>query len=360
MSRKLITFFFGVSSALFTFAQDDDGTKQKVFLTVSGSADLYYKYDFAKTRDNSLSSFTQSHNNFSLGMASVKLEHKGEKIGMVADLGFGQRIKDFSYTDKGITQAIKQLYINYYPIPQLKLTAGTWATHVGYEVLEPQLNRNYSMSYMFTNGPFSHTGVKAEYTAGKQSFMAGMANPTDYRIVPQGLINKKSFIAQYSFIPSDIFKLYLNYADGRSPMDSSKSNQIDLVIIGKISESLSVSYNGTYTSVRLWDGNADKYQPAKPWWGCAFYFNYDPQPWFGITLRSELFSDHNHLKSLNAAAEGDNIWANTLSANFKKGGFTFIPEIRHDHVNKKGLFHDADGKAVAKDINILFAAMYSF
>jgi hypothetical protein len=106
-------------------------------------------------------------------MASVKFEHKGNKVGAVLDLGFGPRAKEFAYTDEGITQAIKQLYITYSPADWLKFTAGTWGTHVGYELLDPQLNRNYSMSYMFTNGPFSHTGLKADITKGKHGFMIG-------------------------------------------------------------------------------------------------------------------------------------------------------------------------------------------
>jgi hypothetical protein len=135
--------------------------KKEPALIITGSADAYYKYDFANTKANSFTSFTQIHNAFSLGMASVKFEHKGDKVSAVADLGFGPRAKDFSYTDDGITQAIKQLYVSYSPKDWLKFTLGTWATHVGYELLDPQLNRNYSMSYMFTNGPFSHTGLKA-------------------------------------------------------------------------------------------------------------------------------------------------------------------------------------------------------
>src|SRR5436190_24154831 len=139
----------------------EEQQKTPPILSITGSADFYYKYDFAKTKANGFTSFTNSYNSFALGMASIKFEHKGDKIGAVLDLGFGQRAKEFSYTDEGIAQAIKQLYISYSPLDWLKLTAGTWATHVGYELLDPQLNRNYSMSYMFTNGPFSHTGLKA-------------------------------------------------------------------------------------------------------------------------------------------------------------------------------------------------------
>lgn len=129
----------------FAIAQTNSVEVEKK-LEITGSADVYYKYDFAKIRQNSLTSFTQTQNQFSLGMASVKFDYSFGKTKMVADLGFGQRAKEFTYTDEGIIQAVKQLYISYSVTDELKLTAGSWATHVGYELLDPQYNRNYSMS----------------------------------------------------------------------------------------------------------------------------------------------------------------------------------------------------------------------
>ncbi|HEY4209758.1 MAG TPA: outer membrane beta-barrel protein, partial [Puia sp.] len=183
-------------------------------LSITGSADFYYRYNFNK-QVNDYTSFTASHNNFKLGMASVKLEHKTAKMDMVADLGFGPRAQEFAYNDNGIVQAIKQLYISYSPTAWVKFTGGTWATHIGYEVLDAYANRNYSMSYMFTNGPFSHTGIKADLTFGKSGFMIGVSNPTDWRSVPEAYVNKKNLIAQYSYAPNDNIKLYLNYVGGR-------------------------------------------------------------------------------------------------------------------------------------------------
>lgn len=324
-------------------------------LTISGSMDAYYKNDFAQTKSNSFTSFSQSHNSFSLGMASVKLEHKGGKVGAVADLGFGPRAKDFSYNDNGITQAIKQLYISYSPADWLKFTLGTWGTHVGYELLDPQLNRNYSMSYMFTNGPFSHTGLKAEISKGKHGVMLGLSNATDYRIPPDGKINKKFLIAQYTFTPSDKIKFYLNYVNGQNP-DTSKVNQFDAVITAKISDKFNIGYNGTINSTRFWDGK--KNMESKSWWGNALYLNFDPQPWFGLTLRSEYFSDKNNLK-ITVNPNGCNIFATTLSANFKSGGFTFIPEFRLDNSNKETFINKSGGGNKAAG-NFLFAAIYSF
>ena len=91
------------------------------------------------------------------GMASVKFEHKGDKVGFVADLGFGTRAQEFAYNDEGITQAIKQLYISYSPAEWIKFTAGTWATHVGYELVDPQLNGTTACP---TCSPMDHSHIQ--------------------------------------------------------------------------------------------------------------------------------------------------------------------------------------------------------
>jgi hypothetical protein len=141
MLRKFIVAVTAIMLGLFSNAQiasavtdtvaapGEEPEEAKPALTITGSADAYYKYEFAKTNANSFTSFTGRHNNFSLGMASVKFEHKGSKVGAVLDLGFGPRAKEFAYADDGITQAIKQFYVSYSPADWIKFTAGSWATH---------------------------------------------------------------------------------------------------------------------------------------------------------------------------------------------------------------------------------------
>lgn len=289
-------------------------------------------------------------------MASVKLEHKTGKVDMVADLGFGRRAQEFSYNDDGILQAVKQVYVSYAPNNIIKFTAGSWATHVGYELVDPQLNRNYSMSYMFTNGPFFHTGVKADLTLGKSGVMVGVANPTDFKYVPDGVINKKFFLAQYSYTGSDFLKLYLNYVGGQG-VDTSKSNQVDVVITSKISDKFSLGYNGTVSSVQKWNG--EKNLGGKSWWGSAIYINVDPTSKFGLTLRSEYFSDKNELKIYTGTMTGTKVLANTLSANFKVDNLTIIPEFRIDHSSEQ-IFTKSDATPTKTAANVLLAAVYSF
>lgn len=345
------------SSIIDTMSTAAESEKKDPVLTITGSADVYYKYDLARTKANSFTSFTQTHNSFALGMASVKFAHKSDKIELVADLGFGQRAKEFSYADEGITQVIKQAYVSYSPAEWIKLTAGSWATHVGYELLDPQLNRNYSMSYLFTNGPFSHTGIKAEVSKGKHGFMVGVSNATDFRTPPDGYLDKKFLIAQYSVAPYENIKLYVNYVGGQNP-DTSRINQVDAVVTAGISDVFSVGVNGTYASVRSWDGvkNLD----GEAWWGAAVYLIADPKSWLGISLRSEYFNDENQFRTFGYAAEGGSIFSNTLSVNLKKGSFTLIPEIRHDRSDKAVLFVDEDGMATKSFTSFLLAAIYSF
>ena len=361
----LITIFYSSSAAqqasvdtdsqtYFSSASNKDEKEEpKPALIITGSADVYYKYDFSKQSTNNKTSFTNAQNAFSIGMASVKFEHSTPKVSVVADLGFGTRATEFAYNDLGILAAIKQAYVSYTPVEGLKFTAGSWATHVGYELVDPQLNRNYSMSYMFTNGPFTHTGIKAEYTKGKSGFMLGLSNPTDFRVLPSGQINKKFVIAQYSLAASDNVKLYANYVGGKG-LDTAIINQFDIVGTATINKKSSVGLNATLNRSQAWDGNEKKSLEAQNWWGVAGYFNYDPKENFGLTLRSEFFNDEKGVKGL-----GTTIFANTLSANYKVDGFILIPEIRYESAALP-IYSNTSGTAASSAVSFTLAAIYKF
>lgn len=354
MLQKFIVSVIAMSLINSAFTQDSVKTSS---LTISGSTDIYYKHDFGKSKANNLTSFTASHNSFELGMASVKLDYKASKVQMVADIGVGKRAQEFSYNDEGILASIKQLYISYAPASNLKLTAGSWGTHIGYELVDPNLNRNYSMSYMFTNGPFFHTGVKAEVSFGSSGFMVGVANPTDFKYVPDGQMNSKFLLAQYSFTPSDRFKAYVNYVGGKN-VDTTTSDQFDLVLTSKLSDKFSLGYNGTVNRTSVYLG--DKiFAATKSWWGSALYVNFDPSSKFGLTLREEYFNDDNQLKVYSSQLMGGSVMATTLSANIRTSNLIFIPEVRLDKASE-AIFVNADGGARKWAANILVAAIYQF
>jgi hypothetical protein len=345
------------SVALGSYAEAQDSTKKSA-LNITGSVDAYYRYNFHNAKDsgylNNYTSFTNSHNSFELGMASVKAEYTQGKVTGVVDLGFGRRADEFSYTEKGtgLATAIKQAYISVAATDKLKFSIGKWATHVGYELVDAYLNRNYSMSYMFSYGPFSHTGIKAEYTAGNFGFMLGVANPTDYVSASFG---KKMVLAQVSAASSSgNVKAFLNYQGGKDIAENNV-NQVDLTVTGTLSDKFSIGYNGTMQSFKA-NGKSD----GDSWWGSAVYLNVDPTKVFGVTLRGEYFDDTKAVSGLSAATGiGTSVLAATLSGNIRIDNLTIIPEFRLDN-SKEAIFAKNPNEGVKSTGTFILAATWHF
>jgi hypothetical protein len=246
----------------------------------------------------------------------------------------GKRAQEFSYNDKGLATAFKQAFVSYAISPKVKLSVGKWATHVGYELLDAYANRNYSMSYGFSYGPFFHTGIKADISlGGKTAMMIGFAQPTDF---VSSSSPDKVIIAQFSSASAnDQLKGYLNFqgANGKS--------QFDLVLNGVVSPTFAINYDGTIAT------NA-----GKSWSSNALYVNYDPIAKVGFTLRSEYFNDVNSVVGV-----GTSIFQNTLSANVHFNKLTIIPEIRFDNAQDK-VFFNKNNNLNPYAGNFILAAVY--
>lgn len=313
--------FWGLAVILTsTVANAQDSTKTGK-LSVTGSVDAYYRYNFNNAKDsgrtNNYTSFTNSQSSFELGMASLKADYTIGKVEGVVDLGFGRRAEEFSYNDAGTLAAIKQAYVSYALSDHIKFTMGKWMTHVGFEVCDAYLNRNYSMDYMFSYGPFFHAGLKADITVNKNfAFMLGVANPTD---MVTASFAKKHFLGQLHVASTNArVNGYLNYMGGKD-LSGAGINQVDVIITGTLSGQFSIGYNGTVKMVKPSGGGNDS------WWGSALYLNYDPTSLFGLTARGEYFDDKKGI-----AGFGTNIYDLTLSGNIHMDNLTIIPEFRLD------------------------------
>ena len=144
--------------------------------SVSGTVDSYYR-----SSEYAPGTSFANLNGFSLGMANIVLSYEGEKHGFVADLVYGPRGADAVFNSAGSSNIVNQLYVYYNVSDSFTLTLGNFNTFLGYEVISPVGNFNYSTSYMFSNGPFSHTGLKADISLSDDvSLMLGVLNQTDY------------------------------------------------------------------------------------------------------------------------------------------------------------------------------------
>jgi hypothetical protein len=322
-----------------SFAQKDSTKKNPTI--ISAYVDCYYRglLKNGGGSNNNFTSFTNTHNSFNLGMASIKVDQTLQKFTASLDLGIGKRADEFSYNDKNILKNIKQATLSYSVNDDLKLTAGKFSTHIGYELLDATSNRNYSMSYGFSYGPFFHTGLKADIALGKKTaLMVGIVDPTDYTG-----FNKKSkyIIAQISAASKhDKVKGYLNFLNG------DLTTQYNLVVVTSLTNKMSAAIDASINQQKFSAGNSS-------WTSKAFYINYDITETLGLTVREDFFSD----RTINPIGVGS-VNATTLTGKININKLTIIPEIRIDR-GITPLFSTKTGTATSAS-NFIVAAIYAF
>ena len=351
--KKILVFIISLIAFQVAVAQTDSTKPAPTSPapTITGSVDAYFRYNFNDPKGgftNNYTSFTNSQNSFELGMASIRADHSFGKASATIDLGFGRRAEEFSYGNPEHPSlfAVKQAYVSYAASDKLKFTIGKWATHIGYELTDAYLNRNYSMDYMFSYGPFSHTGLKADIGLGKKSaLMLGVANTTDH---VSDTVSRKYAIAQFSTgTMDDKVKAYVNYQGTYGGAYS--LTQFDLVVTAAVTGKFSLGYNGTIQMVK------PQRVSSSSWWGSAVYITADPTTAFGITLRAEYFDN----KKAVVSAPATSIFDVTLSPNFRVGNLTIIPELRLD-AGKDEIFEKSDGAGTKTTVTGILAATYHF
>jgi hypothetical protein len=322
-------------TAVIAFAQDTP-------LQISGSADVYYKYDFAKTA-NIPTSFATDQNSVSLGMLDIAVKKTTGKTSFVGEISFGPRGQFQSIPNGDGTDLnsfhIQNLYATYAATDKLSFTAGYMGTFIGYEVISPLANFHYSTSYLFTNGPFQNAGVKLNYViSDKIGIMVGAFNDAwnSYKANPIKGLN--AFGAQLSFAPVEGVSAYLNFMDG-----SVSGTIVDLTASFQLSEKFKLGLNAADFSN---DGDVG-------YTGVALYPGYEVSDKFGLGLRGEYFK-------FKQGSGDTSLTALTLSANLKSGGLTFIPELRLDNNADKVLFVDAALAQATLASQFSLAVVYGF
>ena len=343
---KKVTLILALMLTSVTFAQETE-TKSTP-LEISGSADGYYKYDFAKA-ENIMTSFATDHSSFSLGMIDIALKKTTGKFSFVGEVSFGPRGAGQSIPDvNGQSFHIQNLYATYAASDKLSLTAGYMGTFIGYEVISPLGNYNYSTSYLFTNGPFQNAGIKANYAvSSKVGLMVGLFNDqwNAYQANPSFGLNAVG--AQLSLTPVEGLTAYINYLDG-----SESGTIVDLTAAYQVSEKFKLGLNVADFS----DADEDS---DGGFTGFALYPSYAVNKNFSLGLRAENFKAKKDSGSYSGVSGDESVTAFTLSANLKSGSLTLIPEIRLDSASQQKFFQ-SNGAVTKSASQFAVAMVYGF
>ncbi|WP_246143078.1 porin [Tenacibaculum adriaticum] len=316
---------------------------QEKKFSLSGSIDAYHKTNINAPYETAPGSSFANLPGFALGMANVIVSYEGKKAGFVADLVFGPRGTDAifaspMYSDTG--NIVNQLYAYLNISESVKLTLGNFNTFLGYEVISPIGNFNYSTSYLFSYGPFSHTGLKADFTLSDDwSLMLAVMNPTDAtELNPNG---KYAMGAQIGY--SDQFLNFL-YDNG--------GFEIDYTGGFDITKNFFLGINAAYF-------NNDDLNIG--FGGLALYPQYSINEDFILGLRAEYFKQDTSVDfdPIGTGISESSVFVATLSGNYIVGDLTIIPELRLDS-SSDDFFLDNDATPQSSLASFLVAAVYKF
>ena len=345
--KSIITFLVLAITTTSLFAQEE--AKKKKF-TVEGSVDTYFRQNISGPNGEDAiapnTSFANS-NGFAIGMANVigSFESENGKVGAVADLVFGPRGEEAVFLSGPSSNIVNQLYVYWNVSEKVKLTLGNFNTFLGYEVISPTLNFNYSTSYMFSYGPFSHTGIKADFTLSEDwSAMLGVLNQTD--ATEFNFDNDYTLGAQLGYKTT-----YLNFLYGKQGGSTESTFQVDLTTGHDLSDDFYLGLNATYNDT---DGAS--------FYGVALYPQYKTSESFTLGLRGEYFAEAEGGAGAIGGydEEGDaSVLALTLTGSYTVGDLTIKPEFRLDSASED-TFLDTDLEPNSSLSSFLIAGIYKF
>lgn len=333
-----------------TFAQDDESEDAKKF-SLSGSIDAYYRANL-----NANNSFDEAEGapyaapgssfanlpGFALGMANLVASYEGEKAGFVADLVFGPRGTDAIFASpiySATGNIVNQLYAYWNVSDAVTLTVGNFNTFLGYEVISPVANFNYSTSYLFSYGPFSHTGIKADFALSDDfSLMLAFMNQTD--VTELNITGKYAYGAQLGYSGQ-----YLNLLIDNGSYEVDYTGGFDL------SDDFFLGINAAY-----FDGADDT-----GFAGAALYPQLKTSETFTLGLRGEYFVETGAFGAIGTSVEDSSVFAVTLTGSANIGNLMIKPELRLDNASDdSALFLDSDLNPQKSLSSFVLAAVYSF
>ena len=319
-------------------AAETEAKEQK--FSFEGSVDAYYQTNLSSSDravfgsdGDAFQSFGTSfadETGFALGMANIIASYEMGKVGAVADVVFGPR-GDSAVGDYNLNQ----LYAYWNVSEKTKLTVGRFNTFLGYEVISPTGNFNYSTSYLFSSGPFSHVGLKADFALSEDfSLMLAFMNPTD---VNNNVSGSYALGAQLGYAGQ-----FLNfYYDDEEVLGF----EIDYTGGFDVSDSFYLGINAAYA-----DNDGEGFM------GAALYPQFATSDSFSIGLRGEYFD---WMSDADASTDALDVFAVTLTGSYTIDNLTIKPELRLDS-NSEEVYLDNDYEATKSLNTFLVAAIYKF
>lgn len=194
---------------------------------------------------------------------------------------------------------IRQAFMRYSVDSNLSIDAGKFATHVGYEIMPGVDGKNAhgTPAYGYTFNPYTHTGVRVNYTVNDEVSLIGMVvlGADNFQDTNRSV----SFGGQVNWHPTSDFSLIFNVLDGpeRAYNDRDRRRYYDIVANYKVIPEVNLglhAFTSTEEGLAALNGTA---------WvnGFSLYVQAQLSEQFWLNLRQEFYNDPFGIRSGNPA-----------------------------------------------------------
>jgi hypothetical protein len=281
---------------------------------------------------NQYRSFDVFANTMSLDVAELTVRRDAQgpgDLGMRIDIATGQTIPRFAAANGSSAGPfdLQQAYLSYNVAVGngLKLDLGKFVTPAGIEVIEGYDGYNdlYSHSFLFTFGPFTHTGFKLSYP------FSPMVTAAFYGLNGWDVLidNNREFSlgGQLSITPpGDVLSLQLLYLGGAELPDPDPPWRHFLDIVAQIKASKTVGLGVHFDFAKEGDTS---------WYGAAGYATIFPGAAQQLAFRAEVFADPDGAKT--GVMGGQTLFEATATGTLRFSPHNVLRlELRLDHSSK--------------------------
>lgn len=310
-------------------------------LKLEGLAEGYYSYRFQGSpadKTNELRAFDTYNNTFTPSFGKLALSLGPQPAGFRLDLAFGP-VADLGSPDIGspgaeIFKHLLQAYATVKLFDRLTVDFGKFVTSAGAEVFENNNNWLSSRSMIFTYGPYTHSGLRAQYAINDVFTVQGsVVNGWDTILTANSW---KTFnVSAFMTLPTT--SLAFSFYGG--PQSSPALRLLfDVVANQKLGDRFSMNLNAIYGS----EGSAK-------WYAGALMGRVELTDSVFLAARVEYFGDPDgHRTGLRDAHYVNSSvgagWRLINADGF--GAVELRPEVRHDQMLPRGMFGAGGGGTI--------------
>lgn len=363
----------------FISEQEEKDLKYDGLLTFFDSVDLgfyvdtTYQYVFNRgtTDELQLRSLYPDNQQFAINAFTVSVSKTPtmeggimDLLGFRGDILFGEQAPRLA--SNGLESDVVDPYQAYLqflaPVGNgINVYAGKFVTLAGYEVIEAKDDPNITRSILFGFAiPFTHTGVRADYTAGPLTLTAGLNNGWDQVKDLNDNVTIESQIA-FSYSGGAVSDAWLGVTGyfGREPDDLGFGGNGwrelitavgTLTLMDKVTFIVDADFGWQQDVIFDEFGNDE----GVSWWGIAGYIVADLHPAVTLAVRAEYFDDPEGFRT----GLDQKLFEVTPTLSFKpfKGliagnkyidNFEARAEFRWDHSDER--FFETDNDGLKKD-----------